>query len=211
MFRHTNGRVTRSSECAKRWRAKTKICAWGKSSSARYKFRTVHALSNRHFPCRAPLSPHFLPVLRHRAFSSRLFQRLVIAAPRHAATPPESSNFRSVRAHPSVVFYAEIPSDDTRLRIDMLETAHEAARAYDVAACRLRRTHAHINFHDVFTCQQAQDVAPPPRLVIEEDRRVQRNREHRLAIAERGEASMVDWCERFPKDVTIENEWRFPR
>ncbi|KAE8769980.1 Ethylene-responsive transcription factor CRF1 [Hordeum vulgare] len=64
-----------------------------------------------------------------------------------------------------------------------------------------------LNFSNMWTRKQAQDLAPPPRLITDEDRRVQQNRKHRLLIAEADEAVMAAWRERFPQDVTAENEF----
>ncbi|KAI4983727.1 hypothetical protein ZWY2020_025593 [Hordeum vulgare] len=85
-----------------------------------------------------------------------------------------SSGYRGVREHPSGTYYAEIRSDDVRLGLGTFETTHEAGRAYDAAAWRLGRPHAQMNFHDVYTREQAQDLAPPPRLVTEQDRQEHR-------------------------------------
>ena len=64
-----------------------------------------------------------------------------------------------------------------------------------------------MNFSDVWTREQAQELAPPPRLISEEDRRVQGRRECRLLIAEADEHAMAVWRERFPQDVVAENEF----
>jgi hypothetical protein len=102
------------------------------------------------------------------------------------------------------VYYAEIrSSDDTRLGPGTFETAH----AYNAPAWRLGRPRAQMNFSDVRTCEQAQELAPPPRLVTEEDRHVQRRWERRLLIAEADEHAMAVWRERFTQDVVAENEF----
>ncbi|XP_020150757.1 uncharacterized protein [Aegilops tauschii subsp. strangulata] len=64
-----------------------------------------------------------------------------------------------------------------------------------------------MNFFDMWTRQQAQDLAPPPRLITAEDRRIQQRRESRLLIAEADEHAMAVWRERFPQDVALENEF----
>ncbi|XP_020198860.1 uncharacterized protein [Aegilops tauschii subsp. strangulata] len=112
--------------------------------------------------------------------------------------PRSSSGFRDVRLR---------PSGDTRLGLKTFETAHEAARAYDVALWRLGRPQAQMNFFDVRTSEQAQEFAPSPPLITKEDRRVQRMRERRLLIAEADEHAMAVWRERFPRDVVAENEF----
>ncbi|KAI5006174.1 hypothetical protein ZWY2020_033417 [Hordeum vulgare] len=86
--------------------------------------------------------------------------------PRHRA----SSGYRSIRERPYDTKYAEIQSGDVRVGIGTFETAHEAARAYDAATWRLGRPRAQMNFHDVYTHEQAQDLAPPPRLITKQDR-----------------------------------------
>ncbi|XP_073355481.1 uncharacterized protein [Aegilops tauschii subsp. strangulata] len=64
-----------------------------------------------------------------------------------------------------------------------------------------------MNFSDVWTHEQAQELAPPPRLITDEDRRLQRRRESRLLIAEADEHAMAVWRERFSQDVATENEF----
>ena len=58
-----------------------------------------------------------------------------------------------------------------------------------------------MNFHDVWNREQAEALAPPPRLVTEEERRRSRDTERRLLIAERDERLRQEWCQRFPQDV----------
>lgn len=64
-----------------------------------------------------------------------------------------------------------------------------------------------MNFNDIFTREQAHVVVPSPRVVTEEDRRVQRNRERRLMIVERDEDAMTEWPARFLEDVAAKNEF----
>ncbi|KAE8793398.1 putative AP2 protein [Hordeum vulgare] len=77
------------------------------------------------------------------------------------------SGYHGVRERPSDAYYAKIRSGDVRLSLDMFETSHEAARAYDAAAWRLGRPRAQMNFQDVYTPDHAQDLAPPPRLITD--------------------------------------------
>lgn len=49
-----------------------------------------------------------------------------------------------------------------------------------------------MNFQDVWTCEQAQDVAPPPRLIIEADREEHRRQERHLLIVEVDEQAMTE-------------------
>ena len=123
--------------------------------------------------------------------------------------PPRrnQSGYRGVRARPNGTFYAEIHSGPTRIGLGTFETAHEAARAWDTAAWRLGRPRGGMNFRDVFTRQQAQDVAPPPRVVTKEDNRRNRAIQRRLAIAEADEQAMKLWAERFPEDVAAERNF----
>ena len=86
------------------------------------------------------------------------------------------------------------------------ETAHEVVRAYDAVAWRLGRPRSSMNFHDVWTCQQAEDLAPPPSIVRQEEQHRRRETEHRLRIAERDERAAREWAARFPEDVAAENE-----
>ncbi|CAM0909840.1 unnamed protein product [Alopecurus aequalis] len=57
---------------------------------------------------------------------------------------------------------------------------------------------------DVRTCKQAQELAPPPRLVTDEERLRQREQWERLLIAERDDHVMRRWAEQFPEDVAAE-------
>ncbi|CAM0956270.1 unnamed protein product [Alopecurus aequalis] len=61
-----------------------------------------------------------------------------------------------------------------------------------------------MNFGDVRTREQAQALAPPPRLVTDEERLRQREQWERLLIAERDERAMRRWAEQFPEDVAAE-------
>ncbi|KAE8817018.1 AP2-containing protein [Hordeum vulgare] len=92
--------------------------------------------------------------------------------PHQATMPPRrcgSLGYRSVRERPSGVYYAEIRSGDVRIGLGTLQTSHEVARAYDAAAWRLARPRAQMNFYDVYTCEQAQALAPPSRLITHQD------------------------------------------
>ncbi|KAE8795874.1 Protein TRANSPARENT TESTA 12 [Hordeum vulgare] len=93
-----------------------------------------------------------------------------------------SSGYRGVRERPSGVYYAEIKSSDVRLGLGTFETSHEAARAYSV-----------------------QDLAPPPRLISDQDRQEHRRQEHRLLVVEEDERAMTEWRQRHPEDVAAEN------
>ncbi|XP_051229783.1 uncharacterized protein [Lolium perenne] len=116
--------------------------------------------------------------------------------------PPRSrgsSAFRGVRARPNGTFYAEIRAGGFRVTLDTFTTPELAARAYDAAAWRFRRLRRDLNFQDVKSLEEAEFLAPAPRLVTEEDRHRQAQR--RIAIAERGEEVMRQWREQFPSDV----------
>ncbi|XP_051201782.1 ethylene-responsive transcription factor RAP2-3-like [Lolium perenne] len=111
-----------------------------------------------------------------------------------ATTPPKmplrrrsTSGYHGVRARPSGRFYAEIRSGDERIRLGTFDTAHEAALAYDVVAWRLGRSRRTMNFHDVWTREQAEQLAPPSPVITREQQRHQRELEQRLLIAERDE------------------------
>jgi hypothetical protein len=98
-------------------------------------------------------------------------------------------------------FDAEIRSGEERIRLGTFDTAHEAAWAYDAVAWRLGRSRRAMNFHDVFTREQAEMLAPPPPMITRKEQRRQRELEQRLLIAERDEAFRVEWARRFPEDV----------
>ncbi|XP_040245735.1 ethylene-responsive transcription factor ERF110-like [Aegilops tauschii subsp. strangulata] len=132
--------------------------------------------------------------------------------PRRSSAPPPTrhqgaSGYRGVRQRPNGWYYAEIRSGDVRLGLGTFETAHEAARAYDAAAWRLDRPRAQMNFQDVYTRQQAQDVAPPPRIITDQDRAEHTRRQCRLLIAEEDEQGMAEWHRRHPKDVANEQAY----
>ncbi|KAE8776734.1 Farnesyl pyrophosphate synthetase [Hordeum vulgare] len=63
-----------------------------------------------------------------------------------------------------------------------------------------------MNFPEVATPERAQELAPPPWLVTDEDRRENRRQERRLAIAEMDEETMAVWCQHFSEDVVNERE-----
>ena len=95
----------------------------------------------------------------------------------------------------------EILFGDKRIGLGTFDTAHEAARAYYAVAWRLGRPASSMNFHDVRNRQQAEELAPPPRLVTEEERHRSRDTERRLLVTERDERLRQEWCQRFPQDV----------
>ncbi|KAE8797243.1 Glutamyl-tRNA(Gln) amidotransferase subunit A [Hordeum vulgare] len=64
-----------------------------------------------------------------------------------------------------------------------------------------------MNFHDVFTREQAQNLAPPPRLIMEQERAEHRQQQQRLLVAEEDERRMADWRRRHPEDVVAENAY----
>ena len=115
------------------------------------------------------------------------------------------TGYRGVRVHPSGTYSAEIRSGGgMRLRLGTFDTAQEGARAYDAAAWRLLRSRQDMNFADVATRERAQELAPFPRLLTDEDHRKHRRREHRLRLAEMDEQAMALWSHRFPEDTNEE-------
>ena len=116
-----------------------------------------------------------------------------------------ASGYRTVRERPNGWYSAEIRSGDVRLVLGTFRSAHEAARAYDAAAWRLDRPRSQMNFRDVFTREQAQRVAPPPRLITDMDRADHARRQRRLLIAEEDERAMAEWRRRHPKNVADEH------
>ncbi|XP_020196757.1 ethylene-responsive transcription factor ERF071-like [Aegilops tauschii subsp. strangulata] len=101
--------------------------------------------------------------------------------------------YRGVRQRPNGWYSAEIRSGDVRLGLGTFRTLHEAARAYDAAACLLGRPRQQMNFQNVQTSQQAQDVAPPPCLITDQDRAEHARRQRRLLAAEEDERAMAEW------------------
>jgi len=119
----------------------------------------------------------------------------------------ETWGYHGVRAHPSGDFSAEIRFREMRLGLVTFDTAHEAARAYDAVAWRLRWPHRTLNFPNVPTRERAQELASLPRLSTVEDRHDNRRREHRLGIAEMNEEAIALWRQHFPQDIINEREF----
>ena len=78
---------------------------------------------------------------------------------------------------------------------------------YDAATWRLDRPRSQMNFRDVFTREQAQRVAPPPRLITDMDHADHARRQHRLLVAEEDERAMAEWRRRHPEDVADEHAY----
>ena len=57
------------------------------------------------------------------------------------------------------------------------------------------------------TRERAQELAPLPRLITDEDHRDNRRQEHRLGIAEMDEEAMALLCQHFPQDIINEREF----
>uniref|UniRef100_A0ACD5WVR1 Uncharacterized protein n=1 Tax=Avena sativa TaxID=4498 RepID=A0ACD5WVR1_AVESA len=76
--------------------------------------------------------------------------------------PPRrsSSGYRDIHTRPTGNYYAEIRIGDECIGLGMFETTHKAQRAHDVVAGRLGRPGAPMNFHDVWTREQAEALAP---------------------------------------------------
>ena len=115
-----------------------------------------------------------------------------------------SSGYRGVRARPNGLFFAEIHSGDDQVSLGNFKTAHEAARAYDATTLRLGRSRWGMNFPDV---RSAQDLAPPPRLVTDEDRRLHRRRATLNLVAERDERTVVQWRASHLREAAEEAEY----
>nr|XP_020200955.2 ethylene-responsive transcription factor ERF071-like [Aegilops tauschii subsp. strangulata] len=116
--------------------------------------------------------------------------------------PRETWGYRGVRAHPSGGFSTEIRFLGMRLGLANFDTTNEAARAYDAAAWRLRWPHRTLNFPNVPTREQAQELAPLPWLITDEDHRDNWRREHRLGITEMDEEAMA-LCTLGPQKLAI--------
>ena len=119
----------------------------------------------------------------------------------------ETWGYRGVQARPSSGFSAEIRFRGMRLGHGNFDTANEAACAYNAAAWSLWWPHRTLNFPNVSTRERAQEVAPLPRLITDEDRRNNRRREHHLGIAEMDEEAIALWYKHFPWDINNEREF----
>ena len=102
-----------------------------------------------------------------------------------------ASGYHGVRVCPSGTYSAEIRLGDVRLGLGTFDTAQEGARAYDAAAWSLRRSLWDMNFPDVAMRERAQELAPPPRLITDEDRRENQRQERRLSLPEMDEEAMA--------------------
>ncbi|XBH93586.1 hypothetical protein VPH35_084488 [Triticum aestivum] len=115
-----------------------------------------------------------------------------------------ASAYRGVRLRPNGCYTAEIRSGELRLGLGTYGTAREAARAYDAAAWRLGRPRGQMNFQEMYTLQQALNLAPLHRLNTAEDRAEHAERQRRLLVAQEDERVMAEWRQRHPEDVAYE-------
>jgi hypothetical protein len=60
-----------------------------------------------------------------------------------------------------------------------------------------------MNFDDMWTRQQGEDLAPLPYIVTQEEHRCRHKTKRRMRIAER---TTREWTVRFPEDIAAENE-----
>ncbi|KAE8772260.1 TATA-box-binding protein 2 [Hordeum vulgare] len=64
-----------------------------------------------------------------------------------------------------------------------------------------------MNFHEIYTREQTQNLVPPPRLITEKDRQEHRRQQRRLLVAEEDERAMTECRRRHPEDVANENAY----
>ena len=64
-----------------------------------------------------------------------------------------------------------------------------------------------MNFQDVYTLEQALNLAPLPCLNTAEDRAEHAERQRRLLVAQEDERVMADWRQRHPEDVAYEQAY----
>jgi hypothetical protein len=81
-----------------------------------------------------------------------------------------SSGFYSVRMRSNGTFYAEILAGGFRLTLGAYDTPDLVARPYDASAWQFRRSRRDLNFLEVESLEGAEFLAPPPRLLTDEDR-----------------------------------------
>ncbi|KAE8769732.1 Ethylene-responsive transcription factor CRF1 [Hordeum vulgare] len=111
-----------------------------------------------------------------------------------------TSGYRGVRARSSDTFYSEIRSGEMRLVLGTFNTAEEAACAFDAAVWRLNKPRREMKFLEVMTMELAQNLAPRPWIVTDEDRCRNRRPERRLSIAKIDEHAMEAWRRQFPQE-----------
>nr|XP_020192741.1 uncharacterized protein LOC109778586 [Aegilops tauschii subsp. strangulata] len=194
------------------------ISARSKKTGARAKkrlgtwqfWRAASWLANR--TLERPAAPFFLPPPPSFSHPARRSRRcaLLPTPSLPPLTPPPATCGRVAGAAPATAASASALSAcstqrSARLGLGTFETAHEAAHAYDAVASRLSRPPSRMNFDDTRTCQRAQDLAPPPRLVTDVDRQEHHRRQRRLLIAEANEQAMAEWRQHDPQDVADEN------
>jgi hypothetical protein len=117
-----------------------------------------------------------------------------------------SSGFRGIRARPNGTYYAEF-----RVILGTYNASELAARAYNAAAWRFNRPRRDLNFPEVESLEVAELLAPPPRLLDNEDRHRHRKVQRRLAIAERNEQLMDEWRASFIAEEVFFNKLKRQR
>ncbi|KAK1693027.1 hypothetical protein QYE76_009724 [Lolium multiflorum] len=121
-----------------------------------------------------------IPTVRKfpRAASSRHAPLLLATRQRHhsptraSPSPPRrrrSSGFRAVRTRPDGTYYAEFHVGGFRLTLGTYGALELAARAYDAAAWQFWRSPCDLHFPDVESLEEAEFLAPTPRLLDDGD------------------------------------------
>ena len=128
-------------------------------------------------------------------------------------TPKGKSGFFGVRQKPSGNFGVEFSDAGRRWWIGTYPSAHEAARAYDVAVWRAERPRSHLNFPEIESRAEAEMLVPQGINMKEITTKKKKTKKPSVVVSagETDEEAMARFAREHPEYVQAELEYYWKR